>query len=259
MTHVTTITLKLNLTDEEGTELVDTGTGTAGTDDTNTASMARVTTYLQTIIPTLDTLQCADAINVTEICMESCISGSWIVETERMGYELVTTYHYEIEISVRHIGQCLSNSIISRMVGAILEAGADASYVSEENPDTSYHVSYPVDWFATQSPSQLIDASEAVDYCEYEGLCATLASSTAQSKKPGWKWSGEEDTDTETHDDDVSEYPPDYKNCTHDFPFMNLTSNAFNFDCYRPIGAFAIMCNACHKRYTDYEGLCATV
>jgi hypothetical protein len=243
MTHVTTITLKLNLADEEGTILVGT--------DTNTASMARLATYLQTIIPTLDTLQCADAINVTEICMESCISGIWIVENERMGYELVTTYHYEIEISVRHIGQCLSNSIISRMVGAILEAGADASYVSEENLDTSYHVSYPVDWFATQSPSLLIDDREAVGYCGWDDRDTDT------------------DTDTETQDDDdeddVSEYP-DYKNCTHDFPFMNLTkeegkkkSDAFNFDRYRPIGAFAIMCNACHKRYTDYEGLCETV
>jgi hypothetical protein len=40
---------------------------------------------------------------------------------------------------------------------------------------------------------------------------------------------------------------------------MNLTTkgegekknDAFNFDRYRPMGAFAIMCNACHKRYTD--------
>jgi hypothetical protein len=59
-------------------------------------------------------------------------------------------------------------------------------------------------------------------------------------------------------EDDASEYP-DYKNCSHDFPFMNLTTkgegekknDAFNFDRYRPMGAFAIMCNACHKRYTD--------
>jgi hypothetical protein len=199
MTHVTTITLKLNLADEEGTIL------------TNTASMARLAAYLQTIIPTLDTLQCADAINVTEICMESCISGIWIVENERMGYELVTTYHYEIEISVRHIGQCLSNSIISRMVGAILEAGADASYVSEENLDTSYHVSYPVDWFATQSPSLLIDDREAVGYCEWDDRDTGTGT----------------DTDTGTQDDDDEDDVSE--------------------------------CNACHKRYTDYEGLCETV
>jgi hypothetical protein len=44
-------------------------------------------------------------------------------------------------------------------------------------------------------------------------------------------------------DDDVSEYP-DYKQCTHDFP---------NFGRHRPMGAFAIMCNACHKRYTNMQ------
>jgi hypothetical protein len=67
------------------------------------------------------------------------------------------------------------------------------------------------------------------------------------------------DTRHNADEDDVSEYP-DYKNCTHDFPFMNLTkeesarkSDVFNFGCYRPLGAFAIMCNACHKRYADMQ------
>ena len=66
----------------------------------------------------------------------------------------------------------------------------------------------------------------------------------------------EDDDDVEN--DDTSEYP-DYEKCTHDFPFMNLTkeerekkSDAFKFGHHR-LGAFAIMCNACHKYYTSLQ------
>ena len=69
---------------------------------------------------------------------------------------------------------------------------------------------------------------------------------------------GVEDHD-DVENDDASEYP-DYKNCTHDFPFMNLTkkegekkSDAFKFGHPRLNGAFAIMCNACHKYYTSLQ------
>ena len=51
----------------------------------------------------------------------------------------------------------------------------------------------------------------------------------------------QEDADDDDNDDDLH---PDYKQCSHDFP---------NFGRHRSIGAFAIMCNACHKRYTDMQ------
>jgi hypothetical protein len=51
----------------------------------------------------------------------------------------------------------------------------------------------------------------------------------------------QEDADDDDNDDDLY---PDYKHCSHDFP---------NFGRHRSIGAFAIMCNACHKRYTDMQ------
>ena len=109
-------------------------------------------------------------------------------------------------------------------------------------------------------------------------------------KQTRWKWSGGEESqhhwgedddtrtlttyemsykewyDTHMHNadddgvenDDASEYP-DYEKCTHDFPFMNLTkeerekkSDAFKFGHHR-LGAFAIMCNACHKYYTSLQ------
>lgn len=151
MTHVTTVTLKLNLTDEEDNVIAD-----AGIDD-----MVRLATHLQHLA---ETLQCDIATNVTEICTESCICGSWTVENERMGYELVTTYHFELKFGVRHVGQYLSNSTISTMVDAIIEESR-SSY-------SSHYVSYPVHWCTTPAPSMLIDASEAVDYYDYERNCA---------------------------------------------------------------------------------------
>ena len=68
----------------------------------------------------------------------------------------------------------------------------------------------------------------------------------------------EHNADDDVENDDASEYP-DYEKCTHDFPFMNLTkeerekkSDAFKFGHHR-LGAFAIMCNACHKYYTSLQ------
>ena len=51
----------------------------------------------------------------------------------------------------------------------------------------------------------------------------------------------QEESDDDDNDDDLY---PDYKHCSHDFP---------NFGRHRSIGAFAIMCNACHKRYMDMQ------
>ena len=95
--------------------------------------------------------------------------------------------------------------------------------------------------------------------CSDQGHCATNEQMTTKSDSTNY-WTFTALAVVVDEEEDASEYP-DYKNCSHDFPFMNLTtkgegekkSDAFNFDRYRPIGAFAIMCNACHKRYTDMQ------
>jgi hypothetical protein len=91
-----------------------------------------------------------------------------------------------------------------------------------------------------------------------EEMTTTNEEMTTVNSQSQHHW-GEHNADhDDVEDDDVSEYP-DYKNCTHDFPFMNLTkeereknSDAFKFGHPR-LGAFAIMCNACHKYYTDLQ------
>lgn len=83
----------------------------------------------------------------------------------------------------------------------------------------------------------------------------TTVNSQSQSQH---HWDEHNADHDDVENDDASEYP-DYEKCTHDFPFMNLTkeerekkSDAFKFGHHR-LGAFAIMCNACHKYYTSLQ------
>jgi hypothetical protein len=73
----------------------------------------------------------------------------------------------------------------------------------------------------------------------YEGMWDNGVPAPAPEKKQ--EEEEQEDADDDDNDDDLY---PDYKHCSHDFP---------NFGRHRSIGAFAIMCNACHKRYTDMQ------
>ena len=170
MTHVTTISVKMNFGyfNEEQDGSMD--------PDIDTVDMIQLAGHVEGLIPALDDLQelqdnCYGEDDgedgegfekVTEICMRSFMPCTWTVENERMGYELVITYRFELQIDVRHIGHDLSSSVISRIVDAFFEDGAYSS------PDIPHHVSYPVHWDAAQSNSLLIDANEAIDYGDYE-------------------------------------------------------------------------------------------
>lgn len=160
MTSVTTVTMYLNLNDIDD-EPVD--------PDTSAIDNRQLTNCLQEIIPTLGNLLqgCEDAINITEFSMNSLTIGSWTIATEYNGYELVTTYRFEMKIDVRHIGQHLSISAIDNIVNAILVT--DVVVAHHQN---QLYVGYPVYWRATPSHSSLNDACEAIDYWEYETRCA---------------------------------------------------------------------------------------
>ena len=92
-----------------------------------------------------------------------------------------------------------------------------------------------------------------------EEMTTTNETTTVNSQSQHQHHWGEHNADhDDVENDDASEYP-DYEKCTHDFPFMNLTkeerekkSDAFKFGHHR-LGAFAIMCNACHKYYTSLQ------
>ena len=172
MTQVTTISVKLNFGYLDGEQ------DGSMDPDSGTVDLAQLKGHVEDLIPTLDDLQddCDGEDDeehgegfekVTEICMKSFMPGTWTVASERMGYELVITYRFELQIDVRHIGHDLSSSVISKIVDAFFEAGANSSYTPDE-PDIPHHVSYPVHWDAAQSDSLLIDAREAIDYDDYE-------------------------------------------------------------------------------------------
>ncbi len=165
MTQVTTISVKLNFGYLDGEQ------DGSMDPDSGTVDLVQLAGHVEDLIPTLDDLQ--DDYDgegfekVTEICMRSFMPGTWTIESERMGYELVTTYRFEVQIDVRHIGHDLSSSVISKIVDAFFEAGANSSYTPDE-PDIPHHVSYPLHWDAAQSETLLIDAREAIDYGDYE-------------------------------------------------------------------------------------------
>jgi hypothetical protein len=172
MTKVTTISVKLNFGYLDGEQ------DGSMDPDSGTVDLAQLAGHVEDLIPTLDDLQddCDGEDDeehgegfekVTEISMKSFTPGTWTVASERMGYELVITYRFELQIDVRHIGHDLSRSVISKIVDAFFEAGANSSYTPDE-PDIPHHVSYPLHWDAAQSEPLLIDAGEAIDYGDYE-------------------------------------------------------------------------------------------
>ena len=170
MTQVTTISVKLNFGscfDEKQDCSMD--------PDSGTVDLVQLASHVEDLIPTLDDMQDdygreeeeAEFGKVTEICMKSFVPGTWIIANECMGYELVITYRFEVQIDVRHIGYGLSRSVLSKIVDTFFEAGAISSYTPNE-PDIPHLMIYPVHWDAVQSEPSLIDAREAIDYGDYE-------------------------------------------------------------------------------------------
>jgi hypothetical protein len=178
MTQVTTISVKLNFGYLDGEQ------DGSMDPDSGTVDLAQLAGHVEDLIPTLDDLQddCDGEDEehgegfekVTEIYMRSFIPGTWTIASER-------TYRFEVKIDVRHIGHDLSRSVISKIVDAFFEAGANSSYTPDE-PDIPHHVSYPVHWDAVQSESLLIDAREAIDYGDYERSIGYAQPKPAQPK-----------------------------------------------------------------------------
>jgi hypothetical protein len=185
MTQVTTISVKLNFGYFD--EIQDCSMDP----DSGTVDLVQLASHVGDLIPTLDDLQDdyhreeneTEFIKVTEICMRSFVPGTWTIANEHMGYELVTTYRFEVQIDVRHIGHDLSRSVISKIVDTFFEAGAISSYTPDE-PDIPHLMIYPVHWDAVQSESSLIDASEAIDYGDYERSIGYAQAQAQPKPKP---------------------------------------------------------------------------
>lgn len=194
MTSITTISMNLNL-------------GFRHPDDDNSMlnpekmDMGRLSQQVESssIIPTPEALYAildeVDAIKITEVSLHSILDGTWSILSDRRDKSdmsdsfaatsttMVTTYRFELNVDVRHIGT-ISDAAITKISDAIFKNGAKTSSFASIDSVFPYYFTDPFHIYTCPSRSLLYSSPRASHLDEVwmtSWTCETCYGNTAHT------------------------------------------------------------------------------